>query len=160
VHLYDEAQLGVPGSGSWADYWITASGGTNVAVNAGKGTLKPSMEEVYQWNPEMIFVTNFNTSQPSDYYNNTIGNYDWSNVDAIKNQKVIKMPLGIYRWYVCNSDSPLVLLWMAKQQQPELFADIDMDQTIKDYYQDFYNLKLTDADVQNIYHPSSAAGVL
>jgi iron complex transport system substrate-binding protein len=160
VHLHDEATLGVPGSNSWADYWLTASGGINIAADAGTGTLNPSMEEIYQWNPEIIFVTNFNTSQPEDFYSNSIGNRDWSNINAVQNQKVIKMPLGIYRWYVCNSDSPLVLLWMAKQQQPELFTDIDMDQTIKDYYKEFYNLELTEADVQSIYHPSSASGVL
>lgn len=160
VHLHDEATLGVPGSSIFGNYWITAAGGINVAAGAGDGTQNPSMEEIYEWDPQIIFITNFNTSQPEDFYTNAIGNRDWSTITAVKEKRVLKMPLGIYRWYVCNPDSPLVLLWMAKQLHPDAFADIDMDQTIKDYYQEFYNLELTDADVQNIYHPSSAAGVL
>ena len=86
-----------------------------------------------------------------------MGNYDWSNVDAVKNKRVFKFPLGMYRWYVCHADSPLTLLWMAKQNHPDLFADTEMDKEIKSYYKRFYNLDLTDEDVSQIYNPSSDA---
>ena len=158
LHLYDESRVGVPsGQNSWANYWITAGGGANVAANAGTGTASISMEQVYEWNPERIFITNFNPGQPDDLYGNKVGNYDWSNVDAVKNKQVFKFPLGMYRWYVCNADSPLTLLWMAKQNHPDLFADIDMDKEMKSYYKRFYNLDLTDEDVSQIYNPSSDA---
>ncbi|MDR1137576.1 MAG: ABC transporter substrate-binding protein [Synergistaceae bacterium] len=157
LHLYDDSRVGVPAGPSFADYWITAGGGTNVAADSGTGTLSASMEQVYEWDPEIIFITNFNPAQPEDLYGNTVGNYDWSGVSAIKNKRVYKMPLGMYRWYVCNADSPLTLLWMAKQSQPELFADLDIDGEIKSYYKRFYNLTLSDEDLSRIYHPSSAA---
>jgi iron complex transport system substrate-binding protein len=157
LHLYDENRVGVPSGPGWADYWITASGGINVAASAGTGTQAISMEQIYEWNPDRIFITNFNPGQPEDLYGNTVGNYDWSGVSAVKHRQVRKMPLGMYRWYVCNADSPLTLLWMAKQNHPELFADINMDDEIKSYYKRFYKLALTDEDVQKIYHPSSDA---
>jgi iron complex transport system substrate-binding protein len=157
IHLYDASRIAVPAGESWADYWITAGGGINVAASAGTGTLSANMEQIYEWNPEKIFITNFNPGQPEDLYNNTIGNYDWSNVKAVQDREVRKMPLGMYRWYVCNADSPLTLLWMAKQNHPDLFADIDMDEELKSYYRRFYKLELSSGDIEQIYHPSSAA---
>jgi iron complex transport system substrate-binding protein len=157
LHLYDESRIGVPAGPSFADYWITAGGGVNVAANAGAGTISASMEQVYEWDPERIFITNFNPAQPEDIYGNTVGNFDWSNVSAVRNKQVRKMPLGMYRWYVCNADSPLTLLWMAKQNHPDIFADIDMDEEIRSYYRRFYKLDLSDDDLRRIYNPSSAA---
>lgn len=49
-----------------------------------------TMEQIYNWNPEMIFVTNFTKAQPDDLYNNTIGANDWNAVNAVKNKRVIK----------------------------------------------------------------------
>jgi iron complex transport system substrate-binding protein len=157
IHLYDESRIGVPAAESWANYWISASGGLNVAAPAGTGTLSASMEQIYEWNPEKIFITNFNPGQPEDLYANTVGNYDWNNVKAIRDRQVHKMPLGMYRWYVCNADSPLTLLWMAKQNHPDIFSDINMDEEIKSYYKRFYNITLSDNDLNQIYHPSSEA---
>ena len=67
------------------------------------------------------------------------------------------MPLGIYRLYVTNTDSPLTLLWLAKQHHPALFADINMDDEIRNYYKEFYRIDLTDDDIREIYTPKRDA---
>ena len=158
IHRYDNATLAVPGSGTWADYWITASGARNVAAE-NTGTPSVSIEQIYSWNPERIYITNFNDALPEDLYGNVLGGHDWSSVAAVQEQQVKKIPLGIYRWYVTNTDSPLMLLWMAKQHHPELFADIDLDKTVADFYKEFYNLDLTAEDIQSIWNPvREAAG--
>ena len=65
----------------------------------------------------------------------------------------------MYRWYVTCSDSPMMLLWMAKQNHPELFEDIDFNETMKDFYSRFYNFELTDEDIEQILNPvREAAG--
>lgn len=156
IHRYDNATLAVPGTGTWADYWITASGACNVGAD-NAGTPSVSMEQVYSWNPDRIYITNFNDALPEDLYSNALGGHDWSTVKAVQDQQVKKIPLGIYRWYVTNTDSPLMLLWMAKQHHPDLFADIDMDQVTADFYKEFYNLELTAADLQSIWNPSREA---
>lgn len=157
IHKYSESTLTIPGDKTWAEYWISASGGKNVATEAVEGTLETDMEQIYSWNPEKIFITNFNDAMPEDLYNNTLSNYDWSTVSAAQNEEVRKMPLGMYRWYVACSDSPLVLLWMAKQNQPELFADIDMDEEMKEFYKKFYNVDLSEDDLEKIYNSSREA---
>lgn len=157
IHGYDASTVNVPAADSWGDYWITASGGINVGAQAGSGTPTVGAEQIYEWNPDRIFIDNFNDALPEDIYSNTLANFDWSSISAVQNQQVIKTPLGMYRWYVTCSDSALMLLWMAKQNQPELFADIDMNQTVKDFYQQFYGVTLTDADVEYIFTPKREA---
>ncbi len=156
IHRYSDTTLQIPGTKTWGDYWITASGAINVA-NENKGTPQVTVEEVYRWNPDRIYITNFSDALPEDLYNNTFQNYDWSNIRAVKEKQVYKMPLGIYRWYVTNTDSPLTLLWLAKEHHPSLFADIDVSQEIKDFYKKFYKIDLTDDDIQEIYRAKREA---
>lgn len=156
IHKYSATTLAIPGLSTWGDYWITASGARNVA-NENKGTPQVTVEQIYKWNPDRIYITNFSDALPEDLYNNTLEGYDWSNVGAVKSHNVYKMPLGIYRWYVTNTDSPLTLLWLAKQHHPALFADIDMDAEIKNYYKEFYRIELTDDDIREIYTPKRDA---
>ena len=63
----------------------------------------------------------------------------------------------MYRWAPPSSDTPLALQWFAKQMQPELFADIDMDKEIISYFKKFYGVELTKDDLKAIYNPSRAA---
>ena len=151
IHGYEALAIRVPGASSWADYWINASGGVNVAAEAGKGTQGVNMEQIYAWNPEKIFITNFLPLLPDD----------WAPVEAVKQKAVRKLPLGMYRWYVTCSDSALMLLWMAKENHPELFEDIDMNRTVKDFYKRFYGLSLSDEEAASVFRPKreAAAGI-
>lgn len=158
IHKYSDDTISVPGAGTWADYWITASGGINVASGV-QGTKETSMEQVYEWNPGKILITNFNDALPEDIYNNTLCSSDWSTISAVENSDVNKIPLGMYRWYVTCSDSPMMLLWMAIENHPALFEDIDFNATMKDFYSKFYDMELTDEDIEQILSPvREAAG--
>ena len=153
---YDNGTISTSGSNFFGQYWIETAGGINVAEEL-SGNAEINMEQIYEWNPDIIFITNFSACQPEDLYNNAIEGDDWSNVAAVKNQQVYKFPLGMYRWFPPASDTPLVLKWLATKIQPEKFADIDIDQEIKDYYEKYYNVELTDEDLQEIYNPARAA---
>ena len=98
-------------------------------------------------------MTNFNTAQPEDLYNNTVGTYDWSGIQAVQDQRVYKMPLGMYRSYTPGIDTPITLLWMAKTVYPELFADIDLTKEVKTYYEKLYGIRLSDAQVSGMFEP-------
>ena len=153
---YANGVINTSGSTHFGEYWITTAGGENVASSL-QGTAQINMEQIYQWNPDKIFITNFTSVMPEDLYGNTISGHDWSQVKAVQDGEVYKYPLGMYRWYPPASDTPLVLMWMAKQIHPELFEDIDMDQEIRDYYQRFYGIEVTDEMLEAIYNPSRDA---
>ena len=156
---YANGVIKTSGDHFFGQYWIDATGGVNVAADL-QGTPEINMEQIYEWNPDIIYITNFSPYQPEDLINNTIEGNDWSSVKAVKEGKVYKFPLGMYRWFPPASDTPLVLKWLATKNQPELFADIDMEQEVRDYYKRFYNVELTDEDIDQIFNPSSEASGL
>ena len=156
---YSDTDMETSGSKFFGQFWADAVGAVNVAEEiTTDNQVAANMEQVYKWNPTIIFITNFAAAQPDDLYNNTIGNYDWSAVDAVKNQKVYKMPLGMYRSYTPGADTPVTLLWFAKNTYPELFEDIDMIQETKDYYKEVFGVELTDDQASAIFEPNAEAG--
>ena len=156
---YANGVIKTSGSNFFGQYWIESTGGINVA-EALSGTVEINMEQVYEWDPDIIYITNFSPYQPEDLLNNTIEGHDWSSVKAVKEQKVYKFPLGMYRWFPPASDTPLVLKWLAQKNQPELFADIDMEEEVRAYYKEFYGVELTEEDIAQIFHPASEASGL
>ncbi|MFD0896360.1 ABC transporter substrate-binding protein [Loigolactobacillus binensis] len=153
---YSATRCATSGRTHWGQYWAETVGAKNV-VNDPGGAIQVTMAQINQWNPEIIFITNFTPAQPTDLYNNTIGDYDWSKVAAVKNKQAYKMPLGMYRSYAPGGDTPLTLLWMAKTVYPTQFADINIIEETKTYYKKVFNVTLTDQQAAKIFKPSSAA---
>jgi iron complex transport system substrate-binding protein len=158
---YDDKAMITSGKNFFGQYWISAAGGINVAGSMEEVAANAiiNIEQVYEWNPEIIYITNFTPTQPQDLYENKIAGHNWSSVTAVQKKQVYKMPLGAYRTYTPGVDTPLTLLWVAKTMYPQKFEDIDMTQQVKDYYGKFFNVTLTDDDVQAMFNPSKDAGV-
>ena len=158
---YNDSTIMTSGKLFFGQWWATAIGARNVAEELTQdNSVTVNLEQVYEWNPGVIFMTNFNTAQPEDLYNNTVGTYDWSGIQAVQDQRVYKMPLGMYRSYTPGIDTPITLLWMAKTVYPALFEDIDVTQRAIDYYQEVFGVTLTAEQVEQIFAPISAAGTL
>ena len=156
---YDDTVLQTSGTKFFGQFWADAVGAVNVAEEIQMDNqVDANMEQIYAWNPSTIFITNFTEAMPEDLYTNAIGNYDWSAIDAVKNEKVYKMPLGMYRSYTPGADTPLTLLWFAKTTYPEHFADIDMMQETKDYYQEVFGVELSDEQAESIFAPEKSVG--
>lgn len=155
---YSDTTLLTSGKQFFGQWWAEAIGAKNVAEElTGDNSASVNMEQIYKWNPSIIFITNFTTSTPDDLYNNSVGNYDWSEVDAVKEKQVYKMPLGMYRSYTPGVDTPITLLWLAKTAYPQLFEDINITDEAKSYYKDVFGIELTDAQAQSIFTPTAAA---
>ena len=156
IYQLSDQAITVSGKGFFGNQWLNATGANDVAEEDVQGRKDVNMEQIYSWNPEVIYLTNFTPIQPEDLYNNTIPGQDWSEVDAVKNKQVYKIPLGIYRWFPPSGDAPLMLKWLAQHNQPDLFT-YDMNEEIRTYYKDFYDYDLTDEDIHSILNPSSDA---
>ena len=160
LYLYNHSSedISVSGTKFYGDYWINAGGGINVAQEL-EGPSSVNMEQIYEWNPDIIILTTFTETMPEDLYNNTIDGQDWSQINAVKNGKVYKEPLGVYRWFPPSGDAPLMLKWMAQTLNPDYF-DYNMVEEIKDYYNEFYQYELTDEQVDGILtaNPEAAKG--
>ena len=156
---YSDTALVTSGKNFWGQYWCDAINAVNVGeeIEAERSNASVNMEQVYSWDPEIIFISNFTKAMPEDLYNNTIGDNDWSSVSAVKNEQVYKMPLGAYRSFTPGADTPMTLMWLAKTVYPDLFEDVDMTEEVENYYKEVYNIELTDDQVAQMYTPSADA---
>ena len=159
IFQYNDSTLLTSGNSFFGQWWADAVGCINVAEELTQdNSVATNLEQVYAWNPDMIFLTNFNTALPDDLYNNTVGNYDWSEVKAVKEKEVYKLPLGMYRTYTPGIDTPITLLWFAKTAYPDLFSDIDLVSETRNYYKMIFDIDLTDDEIKSIFNPDANAG--
>ena len=156
---YNDSTMLTSGKNFFGQWWSDAVGCINVAEELEKdNSVATNLEQVYAWNPDMIFITNFNTALPKDLYENTVGTYDWSEVKAVKEKEVYKLPLGMYRTYTPGIDTPITLLWFAKTAYPDLFTDVDLLKETREYYKDIFGVDLTDEQIKSIFNPDANAG--
>ncbi|MDO4754221.1 MAG: ABC transporter substrate-binding protein, partial [Bacillota bacterium] len=149
---YNESGKSTSGKKQFARFQLEASGARHVAADVEETFIQLDMEQIYSWNPDVIYITTFSQMMPVDLYNNTaVEGDDWSVVKAVQDKRVHKFPLGIFHWYPPSADAPLALLWLAKNNHPDLFADVDLNQRVKEYYKEMYEIELTDEEVESIF---------
>jgi iron complex transport system substrate-binding protein len=136
-------------SGSPHSQLIDLCGGINVAqvpLKQGKGMSDVNMEQVLQWNPEIIITNN------PQFFKNIYTNSSWNNVKAVQDHKVYLAPTAPLGWF----DRPpgvntiIGIPWTAKVLYPDKFTSFNMTSLTKEFYQDFYHVTLSDDDVKTI----------
>lgn len=154
-------QLTVSSGNSVTNIMIDMAGGENVAkdITTGGSWSKVTMEQIIKWNPDIIILSNFDKILPEDIYNNKFEGQDWSKISAVKNKKVFKAPIGIYRWDAPSAETPLMIKWIAKVAAPEVFNDYNIRKDIKDFYLEFFNYKLTDEQLNFILNSKINKGL-
>ncbi|MFJ7919865.1 ABC transporter substrate-binding protein [Lysinibacillus fusiformis] len=156
LFMHNDKSITVGGKNFFGNQWLNATGAIDVAENDVTGKKEVNMEQIYAWNPDIIYITNFTETQPDDLLQNKVSGQDWSQIKAVQDGKVYKIPLGIYRWFPPSGDAPLMLKWMAQKNHPSLF-DYKIEDEIKTYYKDFYEFEISDSEIQSILNPSSDA---
>lgn len=138
------------------DYLIKYSGGENVFSNESDNSRDKvvSIEEIYKKDPEIIFITNFTPSMPSDLLNKK----EWQGISAIKNKRVYKLPLATYRPYAPNLDIGIVLQFMAQKNYPLIFSDINIEKEFISHFKKYYGISLTHNQIMDILNPNPKAG--
>ena len=159
LYKYSDTAIMTSGAKFFGQWWADAIGAVNVGQEmTTDNSVTVNMEQIYAWDPSLIFITNFTTAYPEDLYGNAVGNYDWSPVAAVKSQRVYKMPLGMYRSYTPGVDTPITLLWLAKTAYPEQFADIDIVGETRKYYKEVFDIDLTEDQAAQIFAPPAEVG--
>jgi len=136
-------------NGSPHSQLINLCGGVNVAqvpLKQGNGMSDVNLEQVLQWNPDVIITNN------PQYFKNVYQNSSWQNVKAVQNKKVYLAPTAPLGWF----DRPpgvntiIGIPWTAKVLYPDKFTSLNMTTLTKQFYQDFYHITLNDDDVKTI----------
>jgi len=143
-----------PGSSEHADS-LNFAGGVNVAAGVeaqqGYGHSPVSMEQVLRWNPQVIITGYDHNSSPGEFYKSVWTDPRWKRVDAVRTRQVFEPPQYPFCWI----DRPpsvnriIGIKWLANLFYPELFR-YDIRNETRHFYQTFYQLQLSDAQLDEI----------
>jgi iron complex transport system substrate-binding protein len=160
--MFKTRNMLIAGAGTFGHYWIARTGGLNAAEelqgNHPAMIKLGSFEEILRWDPDVIYLSNFEATMPADLYENRIDGQDWSRVSAVVNGRVHRIPLGIYRWYPPSLDGPLMLKWMAQMNYPDLF-DFDMREEVRTYFSEYHHYELSEEEITGILDPESSGNL-
>ncbi|MEO3430846.1 ABC transporter substrate-binding protein [Pelagibius sp. CAU 1746] len=127
-------ELATYGSGKYTGVAMRQAGGLNVAREI-DGYGKVSMEQVLQWNPQVIVVQARYASVAEEIRKDR----QWQVIDAVKSGRVFVAPEYVKPWgHPLPESVALGELWMAKKLHPALFEDIDMAAKAESFYRRFY----------------------
>lgn len=129
--------------------WLRATGVINVALSSHMNILDGKnfvgIEQILVWNPDVILA-----NEP-EAFKLILNDRKWALVNAVKNGRVYQMPIAISRWgHPGSMETPLAVLWTARQLYPDLFKDLDMKKETKRYYKDFFSFRLSDSKAESI----------
>lgn len=146
LHIQSLNPLQVDGSNTIIDDWITASGGVNAAQSVTGNMKQVSMEQVLQWNPDVIIVGVQGVDGASALKNDP----QWKNVKAVQDGKVYNNPMGVFGWDRYSPEEVLQLQWAAKTLHPDQFKNLDVSKAVQNYYKTYLGYTLSSSDAQLI----------
>jgi len=138
----------IPGTLSWEI--LDAAGCVNVItdkeelrLDGEKGMV--TVEQIYLYDPDVVLA---NEPEATAYFRE---DSKFEGLRAVRKGAVYQLPVGISRWgHPGSLETPLAALHIAKLLYPDLFADIEMEEEVRTFYQTWFDLALTDEDVASI----------
>ncbi|MCH1924146.1 ABC transporter substrate-binding protein [Shewanella sp. C32] len=152
VYIASGTPLTTSGRPSLNQDWIDLAGGINIAEHwslsdVHHGSANVSVEAILAAQPDVIISMRQGDVATIEH------DPRWRNVKAVKQQRVYANPRGLFWWCRETSEEALQFLWLAKVLYPSAFADIDIRQETHDFYQQFYDIDLSDADITAFLAP-------
>lgn len=137
-------ETGLPGSPAAAA--IDEAGAINVATPLGRGErVVVTREQLQQWNPDVIIA------QERSFFEALHRDPSWRNLAAVRGKRVFLAPSQPFGWI----DEPpgvnrlIGLYWLSILLYPSETQE-DVRSQVQDFYDKFYGVKLTDAQVEAI----------
>lgn len=139
--------IGAAGAGSTFQFDAEVAGGINVNDSqAAAPTI--NIEQLLIWNPQVIVLTNFERSlTPEALMREPL----LAQLDAVRNQRVYKVPAGGYYWDPPNQDSPLYWIWLAKLLYPQAVT-LDLRAELRSAYRLLYGFEISQAQIDQVLH--------
>lgn len=129
---------GAAGQGSGGQ----AAGGR--AAGGPNSGLSLDAEQIIAWDPDVIIAMN------QDGVEAILSDPALASVKAVRDGKVYNTPQGIYLWGVRSGENAMMTPWLGTILYPELFADVDMEQVVIDFFHQWYGAEIDAAAAQMI----------
>lgn len=153
LHVTSLSPITVDGNNTIINAWIEAAGGINAASDVSGNNKEVSMEQVLQWNPDIIILSSNTLMKVSNGKKNIdqlLNDKAWQQVNAYKNNKVYFNPDGAFYWDRYSAEEALQIQWAAKTINPDKFQDIDIVKETRNFYKTFLNYDLSEEEANKI----------
>jgi iron complex transport system substrate-binding protein len=131
---------------------IDQAGVINVAARLGSGELtRATREQIFQWDPAFIIA------EQRSFYNALQRDRTWRGLTAVSRKRVYLAPAEPFGWI----DDPagvnriIGLPWLSALFYPEVYQT-DLRATVREFYDKFYRIKLTDRQLEALVRPAGA----
>lgn len=130
---------------------IGAKNVVDVEINTIGAGSNISMENIYNWDPDVIILTN-----EGHAYEMIPEDPAWQELQCVQDGKVYEIPEGPYSWF---SSPPSInrligFQWMGNLLYPEIY-DYDMISVAQDYYKLFYQFDLSEEQAKELMGKST-----
>ncbi|ACJ15781.1 ABC-type iron(III)-siderophore transport system, periplasmic component [Thermococcus onnurineus NA1] len=137
-----------PGQEYFQNRLIEMAGGISVSKELPGGWNVINIEQVAEWNPDVIIVVGYSPVYPSTKIKEDILNDPaWGQIRAVKEGKIYAMPNDGESWDYPAPKWILGLYWTAKVLHPELFSDLDIMKEANDFYERFFGISINDVSL-------------
>ncbi len=138
-------------AGSSHSQLIDLCGGINVAdceITPGYGRTAVSIEQVMEWDPELIICSVDNGYADSSSYNTIMTDGKWSEITAVKNGLVFQTPMQPQNWFdrPPSVNTIIGIKWTQAILYPD-YVDYDIAEEAKEFYKLFYHIDIDDDDL-------------
>ncbi|MFW6025438.1 MAG: ABC transporter substrate-binding protein [Candidatus Woesearchaeota archaeon] len=136
VYFANSEFLDTVGSKLLQSDMIAKAGGINSAESVKEGFVKSSAEEIINWNPEVVILSQFFGGNVDDLKNNN----KYQKVSAFKNDEIHRIPSDLEPWDYPSPSSPLMIPWLVEKLYPEEFQNLDVEGLVNDFYEKVYGV--------------------
>ncbi|MBV9858725.1 MAG: ABC transporter substrate-binding protein [Alphaproteobacteria bacterium] len=146
----DGLETALPGSPAGED--INEAGAINVAAGLGRDArILVSRDQLRGWDPNVIIA------EDRSFYDALLRDPLWRNLDAVRYKRIYLAPANPFGWI---DDPPGInrligLYWLSSVLYPDMSQE-DLRSTVRDFYDKFYGMKLTDAQIEGLLRLAEA----
>ena len=149
-----------------AGQYIEAAGIENPAADFTDGAasnngslVAVSTEQIAEWNPDYILCFNQATRDAVIADKAFSGLTFMSDSGSGDYDNVITCPKGLYPWSVRSAEGCLLPEYLGSRVYADQYEDFSMEDTLKDFYKQWYNNKLSTHDAESILTGATNATV-
>lgn len=134
VYFANSQLLDTVGAGILQTDLIELAGGINPAKEVKEGFIEASPEQLIEWNPGVIIVSQFYREE----LDNLKQKPGYQSVAAFANNKIYRIPSNLEPWDYPSPSSALIVVWLAHRLYPEEFAELDISEVVDQFYKILY----------------------
>lgn len=136
--------------------WLSYAGGILATKDFADATSQamPTEESILATNPKIIFIGGLYATKE---YASLLENEMWAEIDAVESGNIFIEPTGALAWNMCSTCYPLLIYYCFSCMYPDR-ADFDLNQLSHDFYQNYYGIDFSDAQMELMMNSKAPDG--